>query len=427
MNIAVQGLWHLGSVTSICLASLDLKILAIDNDPRVIENFQRDLLPVYEPGLEALFKENKNKITFSTDFDKLRNVDLLWVAYDTPVDKRDNADIDFVIRNIKQSINFLPNDAVIVISSQLPVGSIKKLEFYALEKKKKLNFAYSPENLRLGDALNVFLKPDRIVVGCRDDNTKKKLNKILKKITQNIIWVSVESAEMTKHAINSFLALSVSFANELASICEKVGADAKEVEIGLKSDIRIGMKAYLGPGGPFAGGTLARDIKFLDNISKSSNLKNNIISSVFKSNNNHKLWHQRIINEELNNLIPQKKFLVLGLTYKPNTNTLRRSQSIELIKWILENDGIVDCFDPVISNSTHTILKKTTLLKKVSHLESYDVIIVATPWKEFIDFFDFNTLERKIKGKCIIFDQHRLLSFNYTGKKIKYITVGFIK
>ena len=368
MKIAVQGLWHLGSVTATCLASMNFKVIAVDTDKTLIGNFNQGILPIFEPGLEDLFKKNKKNLTFSDDLNKLTNVDILWITYDTPVNNRDKADVEFVVQKIKDSLFFLKDSSVVLISSQLPVESIKSLELYVKKKRRKISFAYSPENLRLGNSLNVFLNPDRIVVGIRNEYSKKIISKILAKITNNIIWMSVESAEMTKHAINSFLALSVTFANELASICEKVGADAKQVEMGLKTDIRIGKKAYLGPGGPFAGGTLARDIKFLENISKKFSLKNNIISSVFKSNQNHKQWHQKLILNEFAGNLNKKKFLILGLTYKPDTNTLRRSQSIELINWLLTKKASISAYDPSITESMNNTLKKINLLSKLDDL-----------------------------------------------------------
>jgi UDPglucose 6-dehydrogenase len=426
MKIAVQGLWHLGSVTSACLASKNFKVLAVDTDKKLIENFNQGILPIFEPGLEDLFKKNKSKINFTDDLKKLTDIDLLWITFDTPVDNNDKADVKFVVEKIKESIAFLKDSAVVLISSQLPVESIKSLELFAKNKKRKISFAYCPENLRLGDALNVFLNPDRIVVGCRDEFTKKRISKILTKLTKNIVWMSVESAEMTKHAINSFLAISVTFANELASICEKVGADAKQVEEGLKTDIRIGKKAYLGPGGPFAGGTLARDIKFLENISKKFSLQNRIISSVFKSNQNHKQWHQKLILDEFGGKLNKKKFLILGLTYKANTNTLRRSQSLELISWLLPKNALISAYDPSVTLSNNKILKKIDLLIKVNDISMYDVIIIGTPLKTFVELFNFKILNKKVKNKIMIFDQHRLLDFPKSEKKIKYFTVGYV-
>jgi UDPglucose 6-dehydrogenase len=199
----------------------------------------------------------------------------------------------------------------------------------------------------LGKALEIFLKPDRIVVGVRNDRTRQILERLLYSITDKVEWMSVESAEMTKHAINAFLATSVAFANEIAAICELVGADAKEVERGLKTEARIGPRAYLSPGGPFAGGTLARDIAFLNIESQSHKLATPLLSAVRPSNDEHKNWVRRKLQQTFGSLFGVT-IALWGLTYKPGTDTLRRSLAVELCDWLLEQGTTVRVYDPVV-------------------------------------------------------------------------------
>jgi UDP-glucose 6-dehydrogenase len=245
--------------------------------------------------------------------------------------------------------------AVVIVSSQLPVGSVARLEAMA----PKLRFAASPENLRLGKAIEVFTKPDRVIVGVRDDATKATVTKLFAPITDRIEWMSVESAEMTKHAINAFLALSVTFANELASVCERVGADAKEVERGLKTESRIGPKAYLAPGGAFAGGTLARDVAFLTALGKQHALVLPLLGGVRPSNEAHKHWPQRRLIDRLGE-IAGKTIAVWGLTYKAGTDTLRRSASVELCRDLAARGAKVVAWDPALvgggDNSTALVV-----------------------------------------------------------------------
>ncbi|EQD40130.1 UDP-glucose 6-dehydrogenase, partial [mine drainage metagenome] len=213
--------------------------------------------------------------------------------------------------------------------------------------EKALSFACSPENLRLGKALDVFLKPDRVVVGVRSVRDKERIGRLLQPITDRIEWMSVESSEMTKHAINAFLATSVVFANEIASVCEMVGADAKEVERGLKTEQRIGPKAYLSPGVAFAGGTLARDIEFLKVVSQEHQLSIPLLESVKTSNDQHKGW----VRHKLKALFPNLNGVVIvvwGLTYKPGTDTLRRSLAVELCDWLIEQGAKVRVHDPAV-------------------------------------------------------------------------------
>ena len=339
MKICVQGLWHLGSVTAGCLTSLGHEILGLDFDGEKIQGLREGRPPIFEPGLTRIIETglSSGRLQFTASPNDLPNdIELLWVTYDTPVNEDDVADVDFVSTQIKIVLPFLPMNTTVLISSQMPVGSIHQLEIFSETEypDKALSFAYSPENLRLGKALDVFLKPDRIVVGVRSAKDKERIGRLLQSITDRIEWMSVESAEMTKHAINSFLAMSVVFANEIAALCEAVGADAKEVERGLKSEQRIGPKAYLSPGGAFAGGTLARDVEFLKVVSKSHQLSIPLLEAVMVSNEQHKSW----VTSKLEFLFPKLEGLVVvvwGLTYKSDTDTLRRSLAIELCNWLM--------------------------------------------------------------------------------------------
>src|SRR5467141_1610503 len=298
MKVCVQGLWHLGTVTAACLASLGHRVTGLDLDVRIVEELNQGRPPLLEPGLKELVQQGlaSGRLSFSSNAgEALRGADVLWVAYDTPVDDDDNADVQFVVAQIEKVLPFLPAGSSVLISSQMPVGSVRRLETVAKDRfpEKDIGFACSPENLRLGKALAAFLNPDRIVVGVRSERDRDRLKPLLHSITDQIVWMSVESAEMTKHAINAFLATSVVFANEIASICEVVGADAIEVERGLKTDSRIGPKAYLSPGSAFAGGTLARDIAFLNAIGVAKKLVTPLLSSVKASNDEHGQWVKR--------------------------------------------------------------------------------------------------------------------------------------
>jgi len=352
MRVCVQGLWHLGSVTAASLASVGHDVVGLDADQKTIDGLSQGKAPLFEPGLDDLLQAGiaMGLLRFTSAIvEAASDAEVLWVAFDTPVDDDDRADVEFVLNMIKGVLPVLADRAVVLVSSQMPVGSIRKLEAFVLKNlpKKQLSFACSPENLRLGKALDVFLKPDRIVVGVRTEAARHKLEQLLMPITERIEWMSVESAEMTKHAINAFLATSVTFANEIASICELVGADAKEVERGLKSEMRIGPKAYLSPGGPFAGGTLARDIEFLGVASREKQLVTPLLSSVRASNDEHKNWVWRKLLERFP-VLKGVKVAIWGLTYKPGTDTLRRSLAVELCDWLIEKEATVHVHDPVV-------------------------------------------------------------------------------
>ncbi len=427
MKVCVQGLWHLGSVTAACLASVGHDVVGLDADQKTIDGLNQGKAPLFEPGLDELLQSGlaKGNLRFTADnAEAAADAEVLWVTFDTPVDDDDRADVDFVINQIKCVLPVLADGAVVLVSSQMPVGSIRQLEAFVNETlaSKQISFACSPENLRLGKALDVFLKPDRIVVGVRTNDAQCKLEQLLLPITDRIEWMSVESAEMTKHAINAFLATSVTFANEIAAICELVGADAKEVERGLKTEMRIGPKAYLSPGGPFAGGTLARDIEFLGIASQAKKLITPLLSSVRPSNDEHKNWVRRKLLEEFGNL-KGLTVAVWGLTYKPGTDTLRRSLAVELCDWLLEQGATVHVHDPVVRQ-----LPERWAERVVSFDQALDVVtganalVVGTEWPEFRQ--DAVGLPAVASPNLVVIDANRHLQSALSISGLKYVAVG---
>ena len=427
MKVCVLGLWHLGSVTAACLASVGHEVTGLDSNSGIVEKLQKAEPPVSEPGLDGLIREgiNAGQLRFTSDAKiAISNTEVLWVTYDTPVDENDQADVEFVFEEVLKLLSFLSIDTTVLVSSQLPVGSIRRFEDISAEKypEKNIRFAYSPENLRLGKSLDVFLHPDRVIIGVRRQEDREILNRLLGSITENILWMGVESAEMTKHAINAFLGMSITFINEIASICENIGADAHEVETGLKSETRIGPAAYLSPGAAFAGGTLARDIEFLKYIGSLNNLVNPLISAVRKSNDEHKKWIQRRLFAVLGGL-RGKRIAVWGLTYKPGTNTLRRSLSVEMCNWLQEQGAEIAVHDPskceLPDNWLGAVVRSKTPLEA---LEGACALVIATQWPEYREI-NVSDVEN-IAGQFAVFDSNRFLSDFNKSSVISYYSVG---
>ncbi|MDA2917888.1 nucleotide sugar dehydrogenase [Desulfobacterota bacterium AH_259_B03_O07] len=425
MKVCVFGLLHLGCVTAVCMADLGFNVIGLDNDNEVINNLQNSKPPIFEPGLEDLLNKyiKNNNLSFSTDFEAaLSNTDVLWITFDTPVDDNDIADVDFVKYHIVKALEYLPNNSKVIISSQVPVGFTKNIEniFKVRFANKKAFFACSPENLRLGNAINIFREPDRIIIGVRNKKHINEFLPIFSKISDKLEWMKTESAEMTKHAINSFLAISVVFANELACICEKVGANAKEVERGLKTEDRIGPKAYVRAGSAFAGGTLARDVNFLIELSEKYNTKGVLFNAVKQSNDIHKDWIKGKTKECFAE-IKNKKFAILGLTYKPNTNTLRRSLSIELCKWLSDKGAKINAYDPHIKKlpDNLTINLCSDIIKTI---KDADCIIVGTEHKVFKEL---NNEILDLMSNKVIIDPNAFLEKQLKSyRKINYFCVG---
>lgn len=427
MRVCVQGLWHLGSVTAACLAASGHDVSGLDADVATIEKLKLGKAPLFEPGLDDLLQAgiDHGRLHFhSNPAQALAGAEVMWVAFDTPVDDDDQADVAFVLDQVQLALPHLADGAVVLVSSQMPVGSVRKLEAFAQQSLsgKKLEFACSPENLRLGKAIEVFSKPDRIVVGVRTVRAREVLQKLLAPITDRVEWMSVESAEMTKHAINAFLATSVTFANEIAAICELVGADAKEVERGLKTEARIGPKAYVSPGGPFAGGTLARDIEFLGIESRAHHLVTPLLSAVRPSNDEHKHWVQRKLLQQFGSL-GAVTIAVWGLTYKPGTDTLRRSLAVELCDWLLSQGASVRAYDPEVKEIPQRwsgrLTRHTTALEAVS---GADALVVGTEWPVLRQ--SAAELAAHAKPTLVVVDANRHLQAQLARTGFKYIAVG---
>ena len=425
MKIFVQGLWHCGCVISACLASLKNNVTAYDDNKRIVNKLKKNITPIFEPNLKELIRTSTKggNLTFVHNLKKLNSSNIIWFAYDTPVNEYDQANTKYVLDKIKNTLKKLKSNKLVIISSQLPVGSIKLLEIYSKNiLKKNFYFFCCPENLRLGNSLSSFLQADRMIVGYRDNNSKKKIISFLETINTNLIWMKIESAEITKHAINSFLASSISFINEISSICEYTNADPKEVEEGLKSETRIGRKAFLSPGMPFAGGTLGRDVNYLNEISKKKKLNTKLLSSIRTSNENHKHW----IYNHLKHLILNKKIkkvLIWGLAYTENTDVLRRSLSIEISNWLKNYNIKVSGFDNNIKKLPPELTKTINLLSTpTTSIASIDTLIILGKSKNFLKISP-NSI-KKINKKLIIIDPNHFCSNFKKIYKNKYISVG---
>ncbi len=382
MHVTVLGLWHLGSVTAACLAHHH-RVTGVDFDATVIAGLRAGRAPLHEPGLDALLTAGlaSGQLDFAAEAEAVTATDVLWVCFDTPVDDDDRSDLDWVHQRLARVLPLLRPATIVLISSQLPVGTCAQLA----KAHPLLHFACSPENLRLGKAIEAFAQPARIIVGTSSAQVRATLEKMLSPIGAPLVWLRTASAEMVKHALNSFLALSVAYINEIAALAETVGADAQEVAAGLKSDPRIGQRAYLGPGGPFAGGTLARDVVTLTQLGQTQNLPLALIPAIKESNDRHRGWAFRKIQGALKG-IPQPVVAVLGLAYTPNTSTLRRSAAVELCRQLLAANIQVQAFDPLIRTTDTAHADLPLSASAAAALRGAHAVVICTEWPEFRDY-----------------------------------------
>jgi UDPglucose 6-dehydrogenase len=428
LKVCVAGLWHLGTVTAACLAAGGHDVTGLDVDPAVVSALSAGRPPLFEPGVEDLVRSGfaAGSLRFTTDAaTALADADVVWITYDTPVDDDDRGDVDYVVDRTAMLFAHLRTDALVLLSSQVPVGTTGRIEqlFARCSDGRAVGFGYSPENLRLGKAIEAFMHPDRVVAGVRSSGDRDKVAGLFQPFTDRIEWMSVESAEMTKHALNAFLATSVTFINEIAALCEQVGADATEVERGLKSEARIGPAAYLSPGGAFAGGTLARDVVFLSQLGRTHNVATHLLSSVKISNDAHRHWAEQRLSQLLGG-VADRTIGVWGLTYTPGTDTLRRSSAVELCQSLHAQRARVRAYDPAVRTLPAGLAAQLELTDSAAAAaDGASALVVATPWPEYRTIAASDIAARM--ERRLVLDANRFLADTLgRHQEIEYVSVG---
>lgn len=410
-RIAVVGLWHLGEIYSVGLAELGHNVICIDENASVIENFEKNIPPLAEPRLAELLAKHKTRgaLSYTTDFSKIKECNVVWFTFDTPVNDEDEVDVSVVVNAILKAVPYLQNGTLIMVSSQLPVGTSEKVIGMIKAKRPELAFdyAYSPENLRLGDAVKCFLEPGRIVVGAGSDAALVKAKEVFANLNAEIVPMSPASAEMAKHALNAYLATSISFTNDIADLCEQYGADVEAVIKALKTDPRVGPKAYLFAGLGFSGGTLGRDLKAMMKAGDERNVETPVIKSVFAKNKTRDAIVENRLMKELGE-IKGKTFAMFGVTYKAGTSTLRRSQPLEIEKSLRGQGMTLKLYDPWAKPEEVTEQTPSSFFNDpYAAAEGAEGILVMTPSRDFGNF-DFKKLRAATKGN-LLFDTCNIL------------------
>jgi UDPglucose 6-dehydrogenase len=422
--VCVYGLWHLGGVTAACLAAEGVPVVGLDPDPRCSAELADGRPPIAEPGLAELVQQGlaAGNLTFTADpAAALARADVLWATFDTPVDDDDRADVAWVRARLEAVRLHLRPGTLVLVSSQVPVGFTARLERDWRQADPSLQFACSPENLRLGRAIEAFRRPERVVLGVGDRVDRTRLVRLFAPFTDQLEWMTLQSAEMTKHALNGFLALSVAYTNELARICERVGADASEVERGLRSEPRIGPRAYVSPGPPLAGGTLLRDVGFLAQLAAARGLASPVIDAVRVSNQLHQAWASERALDLLNG-VTEPRAALLGLTYKPGTDTLRRSAAVDLARALLDRGIQVAAYDPAIRELPPSLGTIALAADVDGALEGADVAILSTAWPE-LRALTIEQVVQKMRKPCLV-DQAGFLPHLAGDPRLVYVRVG---
>jgi len=415
MKITIVGTGYVGLVTGTCFAETGITVTCVDKDRGKIEKLQNGIAPIYEPGLDDMIKRNvaKNRLSFSTSLkESIPGSEVVFIAVGTPPDEDGSADLTHVIDVAGEIGAHMNNYLVVVTKSTVPVGTANKVKsaIRAALDKRGLSLAFdvasNPEFLKEGNAVEDFLKPDRIVIGVESENGEKMMRRLYKPFLLNnhpILFMDMASAEMTKYVANAMLATKISFMNDIANLCEIVGADVCAVRNGIGSDPRIG-HAFIYPGAGYGGSCFPKDVKALVMTAEANNHPLEILKAVENVNNRQKAVLFKKILRHFNKQLAGKTFTVWGLSFKPNTDDMREAPSLALIESLLKAGARVAVYDPVAMNECRRIIGKAVEYAKDQYeaLSGADALIVVTEWNEF-RVPNFGLMEKLMKNK-VIFD-----------------------
>lgn len=431
MHICVIGTGYVGLVTGTCLAEMGNNVICIDKDKKKLEKLKKGIVPIYEPGLEELIKSNvsENRLSFSDDIDNAVKQSLVcFIAVGTPLADDGSADLTAVyevVENIAQSMN---EYKVIVNKSTVPVGTAQKVT-EIVKKNTKFGFdvVSNPEFLKQGAAVEDFLKPDRVIIG----SNSKKATEIMQELyapflrTGNpVITMDVKSAEMTKYAANSFLAVKISYINEIANICEEIGADIEMVRAGICSDRRIGSQ-FLFPGLGYGGSCFPKDIDAMIKTAKDFGCEHRILKSTSETNKEQRQLFIKKILRKFGKDLSGKTFAVWGLSFKPKTNDMREAPSITIIEALLAHGAKVIAFDPKAMETAKEIFSNKINYAKNAYdaLKNADCLLLVTEWNEF-RHPDFDKIKSLLKTPIIIDGRNQYDKELLKSKGFEYICIG---
>jgi len=431
MKISVIGTGYVGLVTGTCLAETGNEVLCIDIDKSKVEQMQQGHVPIYEPHLDVLFERNikANRLKFSTSLEEgLEHGEIIFLALPTPEDEDGSADLKYILGVADNIGKLIKNYKVIVDKSTVPVGTSDKVK-QAIVKNAKVDFdvVSNPEFLREGFAVDDFLKPERIIIGSSSDKATALMEKLYKPYVRSgnpIIIMDEKSAELTKYASNAFLAAKITFMNEIANFCEKVGADVDKVRIGMGTDSRIG-KRFLFPGIGYGGSCFPKDVKALHKSGKDNNYNFQILDAVINVNARQKLILVPKIENYFNHNLQNKNIAIWGLAFKPETDDIREAPALYTIDALLKLGCNITAFDPeAMPNVKKKIGDKIKYADSMyDALENADALVICTEWSIFRTP-DFVQIKSKMKGE-IIFDGRNLYDIkDVENEDFKYISIG---
>lgn len=436
MKIAIVGTGYVGLVTGTCFAEVGIYVTCVDIDKTKIENLKKGILPIYEPGLDDMVERNvkKEKLHFSTDLAAiLQDCNVVFIAVGTPPDEDGSADLKHVIA-VAREIGKNINDYILAVTkSTVPVGTANKVRHAIQDELNKRNskiefdVASNPEFLKEGAAIDDFMKPDRIVIGLESERAEELMRKLYKPFTLNghpVIFMDIPSAEMTKYAANAMLATKISFMNDIANLCEIIGADVNMVRKGIGSDTRIGNK-FIYPGVGYGGSCFPKDVKALIKTADENKYSLRVLKAVEDVNDDQKSVLYNKLVKFYKNELKGKKIAIWGLSFKPQTDDMREAPSLVLIDKLLKAGCHVNAYDPVAMEETHRRIGDVITYSKDIYdaIKDTDALFLVTEWLEFRSP-DFAEIKKLMKN-AVIFDGRNIFDANDVKKNnIKYYCIG---
>lgn len=436
MKIVIVGTGYVGLVTGACLAEVGTDVVCVDVNEEKVNNLKKGILPIYEPGLDTIVTRNvaKNRLQFSTNLaEVIEKAEIVFIAVGTPPGEDGSADLKYVLQVAKTVGENLQNYAVVVTKSTVPVGTAEKVKktiadaLAARNSSVEYDVASNPEFLKEGAAIDDFLKPDRIVIGISSDRARNTLQQLYAPFTLNghpILFMDVPSAEMTKYAANAMLATKISFMNDIANLCELVGANVNEVRKGIGSDPRIGNR-FIYPGIGYGGSCFPKDVKALAKTGKQNNYTLRILEAVEEVNEDQKKVLYTKIKSHFGDNLSGKTFAIWGLSFKPNTDDMREAPALVLIEALLEAGAKVQVYDPVaMKEAKHHLGYKVFYAEDtVSAVKDADALLLVTEWNEF-RLPDWKLIKENMKGH-VLFDGRNIYNAKEMAEKgFTYYCIG---
>lgn len=416
MHLSVIGTGYVGLVSGTCFAETGNHVTCVDIDEKKVKSLSEGKITIYEPGLEKLFERNlqDKRLKFTTDLQQgIQDAEIIFLALPTPPGEDGSADLSYVLNVAEELGKIMTDYKVIVDKSTVPVGTVEKVKA-AIAKNAKTPFdvVSNPEFLREGVAVEDFMKPDRVVIGTQSERAQQIMGELYAPFVRQgnpILYMDEASAELTKYAANSFLATKISFMNEIAILCEKLGADVDMIRRGIGSDSRIG-KRFLFPGIGYGGSCFPKDVQALVKSSHQVDYEFKILKAVMKVNDAQKTFLVPKVKKYFNNDLKGKRIALWGLAFKPNTDDIREAPALYIIESLLQEGATVAAFDPEAAANVRKILgdKIDYIENEYDCLDGADALVIATEWSLFRTP-DFELMGEKLKNKAI-FDGRNLFS-----------------